>query len=163
MSEPVQVTLYVTPNTLPSNLVEVSQIVEKVLTDIQMESGGKFAYTVVDPDNPTSPVTRQELWDRYRMQPIAAFLFSDQSYYLHLLLQVGEEAQVLYLGLIPDFKGRGFGRFLLSEAVFAAFAHAPGKIIIETNTLDSAHALVLYQKAGFRAVGQSQAEIDAWD
>ncbi len=96
MSEPVQVTLYVTPNTLPSNLVEVSQTVEKVLTDIQMESGGKFAYTVVDPDDPTSPVSRQELWDRYRMQPIAAFLFSDQSYYLHLLLQVGDEAQVLY-------------------------------------------------------------------
>jgi ABC-2 type transport system permease protein len=96
MSEPVQVTLYVTPDTLPSSLVEVPQTVEKVLTDIQAESGGKFAYTVVDPDAPDSPVSRQELWDRYRMQPIAAFLFSDQSYYLHLLLQVGDEVQVLY-------------------------------------------------------------------
>ncbi len=96
MSEPVQVTLYVTPNTLPASLAEVPQIVEKVLTDTQVESGGKFAYAVVDPDAPSSPVSRQELWDRYRIQPIAAFLFSDQSYYLHLLLQIGDEVQVLY-------------------------------------------------------------------
>ncbi len=96
MGEPVKMTFYVTSNTLPPSLVEVSQTIEKVLAEIQRESNGKFIYTTVDPDVPASPVSRQELWDRYRIQPIAAFLFSDQSYYLHMLLEVGEESQVLY-------------------------------------------------------------------
>ncbi len=79
------------------------------------------------------------------------------------LADLPQAARILYLGLTPDFKGRGLGRFLLSEAIIAAFAHAPSKVTIDTNTLDSVHALVLYQKAGFRPVGQSQESVDAWD
>lgn len=97
-----------------------------------------------------------EIWVLYCDGAPAGFFELD-------LARLPGEAEVLYLGLVPDFKGRGLGRFLLSEALFAAFAHKPGKIVVETNTLDSAHALVLYQKAGFRPVGQSQVEIDVWD
>ena len=97
-----------------------------------------------------------EIWVLYCNGASAGFFELD-------LARLPQEAQVLYLGLVSDFKGRGLGRFLLSEAVFAAFAHAPGKIVIETNTLDSAHALVLYQKAGFRPAGQSRTEIEAWE
>jgi ABC-2 type transport system permease protein len=96
MSEPAEVTLYITPNTLPPSLVEASQTVEKVLADIQAESNGKFLYTTVDPDAPGSPISREGLWEQYRIQPIAAFFFSAESYYLHMVLRVGDQVQVLY-------------------------------------------------------------------
>lgn len=73
-----------------------------------------------------------------------------------------ESAEIVYFGLLPDFQGRGLARFFLSEAVQAAFAHAPDKVTLQTNTLDSPRALILYQKAGFRPVGWSVERVEAW-
>jgi GNAT superfamily N-acetyltransferase len=73
-----------------------------------------------------------------------------------------KEAEILYFGLTPDFQGRGLARFFLSEAIFAAWAHMPGKVIIQTNTLDSPRALRLYQKMGFSPVGWSEEEVEPW-
>ena len=72
-------------------------------------------------------------------------------------------AEIVYFGLLPDFQGRGLARYFLSEAVHAAFAHEPEKITLQTNTLDSPHALLLYQKAGFQPVGWSVERIEAWE
>jgi len=92
----VQMTIYATPNTLPDYLSEALNTIEKVAADIQSESDGKFVYTTVDPDAPGSPVTRQELYDRYGMQPISASFFSAETYYLYMVLQIGDEERVLY-------------------------------------------------------------------
>lgn len=70
--------------------------------------------------------------------------------------------EILYFGLIPEFHGRGLGRFFLSEAAAAAWSHRPRKVTIQTNTLDSPRALRLYQKIGFSAVGWSDETIEAW-
>ena len=96
MGDPVRMTVYVTPNTLPQHLAEALGTIEKVTADIQKDSNNKFTYTVVDPDAPDSPITRQELYDRYRIQPIAVAFFSPESYYLHMVLEVGDEPRVLY-------------------------------------------------------------------
>jgi ABC-2 type transport system permease protein len=96
LTDPVRLTAYVTPNTLPESLAGVPQIVEKVAQDIQAESGGKFTFEITDPDAANSPVTRQTLYDTYGLQPIAISPFSLDSYYLHLLLQIGDEAHLLY-------------------------------------------------------------------
>jgi GNAT superfamily N-acetyltransferase len=72
-------------------------------------------------------------------------------------------AEILYLGLTPDFQGRGLGRFLLSEAIAAAWAEHPEKVTIHTNTLDSPRALRLYQLAGFIPVGFEEVDVDAGD
>jgi ABC-2 type transport system permease protein len=96
MTAPVEVTLYITPDTLPDSLIAGSQTITKVLADIQAESNGKFIYTTVDPDAPGSPITRQGLWEQYRIQPIASFFFSTESYYLHMILNAGGQVQVLY-------------------------------------------------------------------
>jgi len=96
LEEPAQLTVYLTPNTLPDMLADVPVTIEKVVRDIAGESNGKFAYSVVDPDAPDSPVTRQDLYDRYGLQPFAVSLFSGESYYLHMVLQVGDQAQVVY-------------------------------------------------------------------
>jgi ABC-2 type transport system permease protein len=96
IDEPIQLTAFVTPDSLPDELQEVPQTIEKVAQDLEAESGGKFRYQVVDPDAPGSPVSRNTLINTYGLYPISASLFSQESYYLHMLLQIGDETQLLY-------------------------------------------------------------------
>jgi ABC-2 type transport system permease protein len=96
LDEPVQMTIYATPDTLPTYLSEALVTIEKVAGDIQAEADGKFLYTTVDPDAPGSLVTREELYDRYGIQPIAASFFSADTYYLYMVLQIGDDERVLY-------------------------------------------------------------------
>ena len=72
------------------------------------------------------------------------------------------EAEILYFGLTPDFQGRGLAKFFLSEAVFAAWAQAPERVVIHTNTLDSPRALQLYQRIGFSPYAFSEEVVEPW-
>jgi GNAT superfamily N-acetyltransferase len=72
------------------------------------------------------------------------------------------EAEVLYFGITPDFQGRGLAKFFLSEAVFAAWAHEPERLVIHTNTLDSPRALQLYQRIGFSPYAWSEETVEPW-
>ncbi|MCL7455001.1 MAG: Gldg family protein, partial [Anaerolineae bacterium] len=96
MEEPVQLTAFVTPGSLPEGLEDVSQTIETVAQALEEESGGKFQYEIINPDEPGSPVSRQDLINSYGLYPIATSLFTQDSYYLHLLLQIGDETQLLY-------------------------------------------------------------------
>lgn len=71
--------------------------------------------------------------------------------------------EIQYFGLMPAYQGRGLGRFFLSEAVFAAWAHKPEKVCIETNTLDSPRAIIMYQRMGFEPVLQRNEKVLAWE
>nr|MBC7245683.1 Gldg family protein [Chloroflexota bacterium] len=96
LDEPAKLTAYITPNTLPDVLADAPKTIEKVANDIQKQAPGKFTYSMVDPDAPGSPVSRQTLYERYRLQPIAFSLFSPETYYLYMLLEIGDQAQVIY-------------------------------------------------------------------
>jgi ABC-2 type transport system permease protein len=96
MNEPVRLTIFITPDTLPEWLVEAPETITKVAGDIQADSNGKFTFDMVNPDAPESFISRQTLYEQYGLQPIAVSLFSDQSYYLHMILQIGDQAQLLY-------------------------------------------------------------------
>jgi ABC-2 type transport system permease protein len=96
LDTPAELTVFITPDSLPEWLADVPETIEKVGREIATDSNGKFTYTVIDPDAPDSPVTRQELYDTYGLQPFAVSIFSNQSYYLHLVLQVGDQAQLIY-------------------------------------------------------------------
>ena len=54
-----------------------------------------------------------------------------------------------YFGIIADYQGLGLGKWLLSEAISAAWAKSPNSIKVETCTLDGPRALPLYQRMGF--------------
>ncbi len=60
------------------------------------------------------------------------------------------ECEFGFFGLMPDFIGRGLGRWLLEKAVDAAWS-APdvGRVWVHTCNLDHPRALGLYQKVGF--------------
>ena len=46
--------------------------------------------------SPDASTSRQALMEGYGLQPFAASLFGETTYYLHLLLEVGDQAQVIY-------------------------------------------------------------------
>ena len=96
IDDPVQLTFYITPKTLPADLAEVPETVEKVAQELQEESGGKFVYEIIDLDAPGSPVTRSTMVTEYGLSPISTSFLSPDSYYFDLVLQIGDEAQVLY-------------------------------------------------------------------
>lgn len=97
MSNPVDFTLFVTPDVLPAELSTAVQTVQKVAQEIADKSNGKFVFKTINPDDPNSGVTRQNLTDNYGIQPfLVSPLFSDQTYYFHMVLNNGSQPQVIY-------------------------------------------------------------------
>ncbi len=96
LEEPVQFTLYTTPDTTPADLQEVPQTIQSIAAEIAAQSDGKFQFATVNPDDPSSGISREELFNTYNMQPFLTSLFSNESYYLHMLLTSGEQQQVIY-------------------------------------------------------------------
>jgi ABC-2 type transport system permease protein len=96
LDEPAELTLYATPDSLPDQLAAAPGVVETVAQEISDRSSGKFTYTMVNPDAPDSPVTPQQLYDEYGIQPFAVSIFSNERYYLHMVLRVGDEAQTVF-------------------------------------------------------------------
>ncbi|HIQ19668.1 MAG TPA: GNAT family N-acetyltransferase [Planctomycetes bacterium] len=62
------------------------------------------------------------------------------------------EAQILLLGLLPQFIGQGLGGHLVTEAVRRAFAGGATRVWLTTCSHDHPHALKNYQARGFRIV-----------
>ncbi|MBN1954131.1 MAG: Gldg family protein [Anaerolineae bacterium] len=102
LEEPAVLTTYVTMGTLPEEMSGALTTIETVAHDIASRSGGKFTYRVIDPDAPDSPVTRQDIYDTYGLPPFPVSLFSEESYYLHMILQVGDQAELIIPGGDPS-------------------------------------------------------------
>ncbi len=92
---PVKLMLIVTPDTLPAQFKDVPDTVKRVAGELQAKSAGKFSFEIVNPDAPGAAITRQTLVSTYKLRPISVSLFSSQSYYLDMLLQIGDRTQVL--------------------------------------------------------------------
>jgi GNAT superfamily N-acetyltransferase len=60
--------------------------------------------------------------------------------------------EIAYFGLLPDYIGRGWGKYLLTRAVQSAWALGPTRVWLHTCTLDHPAALPNYLKRGFRPV-----------
>lgn len=70
--------------------------------------------------------------------------------YFELENHAGPEVEVVSLGLLPSFVGRGLGPDLLHHALTSAFAQEPKRVWLATNTLDHPRALATYQAGGLR-------------
>lgn len=64
------------------------------------------------------------------------------------------------VGLVPEFRGRGLGRYLVHAVLDIAWSHAPDKVTVNTCSLDDPRALPLYQRLGFSPVSREQKRID---
>ena len=93
-SGPAELALYVTPATLPADLNEPRATVVEAARALAERSGGALAFREVDP-GPGGAAGRQELADRYGLQPISASLFSTETYYFDLILTSGDQAFIV--------------------------------------------------------------------
>jgi GNAT superfamily N-acetyltransferase len=70
--------------------------------------------------------------------------------YFELERHADASLEIAYLGLLPEFQGRGLGAYLLSQAAAAAWAAGPARVWLHTCTLDGPAALPNYLARGFR-------------
>ncbi|WP_031434885.1 Gldg family protein [Methylomarinum vadi] len=79
-------TAYVSADdTLPETLVAFRQTVQKELEEMRKQAGGRLEANFIDPNADGGKVARQ-IGEDYGFQPMAASLFSDQSFYFYLTL-----------------------------------------------------------------------------
>lgn len=69
--------------------------------------------------------------------------------YFELDCRNPEEIWLVYFGVMPEFQGRGLGKWLLAEAIAEGWMKQPERLRVETCTLDDPRALPLYQRMGF--------------
>lgn len=70
--------------------------------------------------------------------------------YFELEAQEAGDVEIVYLGLLPDFIGRGLGRSLLSSAIERAWQMMETqRVWVHTCTEDHDHALGNYLQRGF--------------
>lgn len=62
------------------------------------------------------------------------------------------EVGLAYFGLLPDWCGRGLGRWALAEALARAWRGGTRVVTVNTCTLDHPSALPLYRQMGFEVV-----------
>lgn len=60
-----------------------------------------------------------------------------------------DEIELVQFGLIPEFIGRGFGKWFLQWTIDKAWSYHPSRLWLHTCTLDHPAALPNYLKAGF--------------
>jgi GNAT superfamily N-acetyltransferase len=70
--------------------------------------------------------------------------------YFELRRDPEDAFEVAYFGLLKEFTGRGFGAYLLTEAVERAWALGATRVWLHTSTLDHPAALPNYLKRGFQ-------------
>lgn len=76
--------------------------------------------------------------------------------FFELFREDDANVDLAYFGLMPHVHGRGIGKWFLSQAVQTAWTLKPARLTVNTNTLDHAIALPLYQRVGFRPIGQTE-------
>ena len=89
------------PEALPEGFGDAPSAVDAVARELQERSDGRFTWERVDPDAEDTTLDREAAYDRYGLQPLSVSLFSDDSFYLHLLLQVGDRVERLVLDEAP--------------------------------------------------------------
>ena len=76
------------------------------------------------------------------------------------LRQDGEGGtEIAYFGLLPEFLGRGLGKYLLTAAVDRAWHRGPTRVWLHTLTLDHPAALPNYTSRGFTPYRTEQVRV----
>ena len=83
------------------------------------------------------------------VQVWVATVGDDTAGYFELQDRHDGTAEIVYFGLAPAFIGRGLGGWLLVRACECAFAMGAGRVVLNTCTLDSPHAMANYLARGF--------------
>jgi GNAT superfamily N-acetyltransferase len=69
---------------------------------------------------------------------------------LQLEFDTGDNAEIVYIGLLETEIGRGVGQWLIEQAVTRAFAKPIKRLWLHTCNFDHPKALAFYQRVGFQ-------------
>ena len=94
--QPANLTLYVSSETLPDFMLDVWQSIEELTGELAASAPGKLQFQVVDMSAPDAGISEQDLLDRYQIQPVAADFFALETFYLHLVVESGDNLQIVY-------------------------------------------------------------------
>lgn len=75
--------------------------------------------------------------------------------------RVEDEVEVAHVGLLPEFQGRGLGKYLVAIAVETAWDHDPVRVWTSADADDDSRAFLLYQWAGFVAYESREDDADS--
>ena len=78
--------------------------------------------------------------------------------YVELDRRVEGEVEIAYFGLIPEYVGRGFGKYLLAWGLARAWSYRPRRVWLHTCTLDHPRALGVYQRAGLEVYHREEVQ-----
>jgi len=70
--------------------------------------------------------------------------------YVELYKHDDNSVEIMYFGLRSDYMGRGLGKHLLSYGIAKAWEMDASRVWLHTCNLDGPHALMNYQKRGFK-------------
>lgn len=73
------------------------------------------------------------------------------------------DVELAFFGLMPEYIGRGLGRYLLVQAIKTAWQRGPERLHVQTCTMDHPAALTLYQRCGFVPFAQEETTIEDLD
>ena len=100
----------------------------------------------------------------YLSGPITLWLLSSggaPAGYFELKRCDDRSVEIAYFGLLPDFVGKGLGKYLLIRAIEEAWALAPSRVWLHTCTLDHPAALPNYLARGFTATRTESYTVEA--
>ncbi|MBN1655815.1 MAG: Gldg family protein [Deltaproteobacteria bacterium] len=95
LSKPATLTAYITPNSLPNEFKDVPERLRKAVQELVDKSDGKFSFKELNPEG--NKEMQNEIYQKYGFRPLALDLFGEKSYYLYLLLQVGDQMERIFL------------------------------------------------------------------
>ncbi len=88
-----KVTAYITPSMLPEDFVETADALRTVGQELEKQGAGRLTFAEVDPTG--NEDLQHQLFDELGIQALAADLFATKRFYLHLVSEVGENAEAI--------------------------------------------------------------------
>lgn len=88
--------------------------------------------------------------NRQEIQTWIGYLRGTPFGYFELEHQSDNSVEIVYFGIMPQFFGKGLGKFLLHETIQKAWAMQPHRVWVHTCSLDHSIALKNYQARGFK-------------
>jgi ABC-2 type transport system permease protein len=86
-----KVTLSHTPGAAPADFAPTAAAMKKVGEEFARAGLGRLAFAEIDPSG--DPELQTQLYEKYGVQPLAADLFATQRFYMHLVVEVGDQVE----------------------------------------------------------------------
>lgn len=96
----------------------------------------------------------EELFDKINAANVDIYIFyvnDDAAGYIEFIKEE-KFVEILYFGIMPEFTGKGFGKYFLQWVMAQAWSYKPEWVQLNTCTLDHPNALGMYKKAGFTEI-----------